>query len=252
MESYLLLGAAAFLAGAMNAIAGGGSFITFPVLVFTGVPSIIANASSTVALFPASLTAAWGYRKHLHDFAGISIRTMLIASTIGGMAGAFLLLYTKQRVFDILVPWLLLAASVVFMFGPKLAPYLRRMGRIHAPTLFIVQFILAVYGGYFGAAVGIMTLAAWSLLGHEDLHAMNAAKNVLVGSMNCVATVCFIIAGKVWWPQALTMLAGAVLGGYVAARLAGRMNPRWIRSFIVVASFVITAVFFYKAFLVSA
>jgi len=244
LESYLLLAVAAFMAGGMNAIAGGGSFITFPALVFTGVPSIVANASSTVALFPASLTAAWGFRKHLRDFAGISIRTMLIASTIGGIAGAFLLLYTQQRVFDVIVPWLLLVASVTFTFGPKLAPYLRRLGRIHASALFVIQFVLAVYGGYFGAAVGIMTLAAWSLLGHEDLHAMNAAKNVLVGSMNCVATVCFIVAGKVAWPEALTMLAGAALGGYCAARLAGRMNPKWIRAFIIVVSFAITAVFF--------
>jgi uncharacterized membrane protein YfcA len=237
------------MAGAMNAIAGGGSFITFPALVFTGVPSIVANASSTVALFPASLTAAWGYRKHLRDVGGISIRTMLIASTVGGMAGAFLLLYTKQRVFDVIVPWLLLMASVTFTFGPKLAPYLRRLGRIHAPALFVVQFILAVYGGYFGAAVGIMTLAAWSLLGQDDLHAMNAAKNVLVGSMNLVATVCFIVADKVSWPEALTMLVGGVLGGYFAARMAGRMSPKGIRVFIIVASFVVTAVFFYKAYL---
>jgi uncharacterized membrane protein YfcA len=244
VSSYLLLGATAFVAGAMNAVGGGGSFLTFPMLVFTGVPSIIANASNTVALFPGNFSAAWGYRQHLRDFDGVSIKRMLAISIVGGIAGAVLLLSTPQHAFDAMVPWLLLIASLTFTFGPWLAPRLQKVFRIGPSTLMVIQFVLAVYGGYFGAAVGIMLLAAWSLLGRSDIHSMNAAKTILVGSMNCVATVCFIIAGKVWWPQTLTMMAAAIAGGYLGARIARRVDPKWIRVFIITMCFAITAVFF--------
>ncbi|TAL00438.1 MAG: sulfite exporter TauE/SafE family protein [Rhodospirillaceae bacterium] len=246
VSSYLLLAVTAFVAGAMNAVAGGGSFLTFPVLVFTGVPSIIANASNTVALFPSNFSAAWAYRHHLRDFDGVSIKRMLAISVVGGILGAVLLLSTTQHLFDALVPWLLLGSSLAFTFGPWLAPRLRKVFRIGPPTLLIIQFVLAIYGGYFGAAVGILLLAAWSLLGRNDIHGMNAAKTILVGSMNCVATVCFVVAGKVWWPQALTMMAAAMAGGYLGARLARRVDPRWIRAFIITACFVITAIFFVR------
>jgi uncharacterized membrane protein YfcA len=242
--SFALLALTAFIAGTMNAVAGGGSFLTFPVLVLTGVPSIIANATNTVALFPASLSAAWAFRRDLRDFDGVSVKSMLVMSLIGGALGALLLLSTDQHVFDTVVPWLLLAASLAFTFGPRLAKYHPvRAGRA---ALLMIQFGLTVYGGYFGAAIGIMLLAAWSLLGRTDLNAMNAAKNIFVGCLNLVATLCFVAAGKVWWPQALTMMAAAIVGGYTGARIARRVDPRWIRAFIVGVSFTITAAFFLR------
>jgi uncharacterized membrane protein YfcA len=249
LGNYALLAVAAFFAGGMNAIAGGGTFLTFPALVFAGVPSIIANASSTVALFPASFSAAWAYRRELKDFEGVSIKRMMAVSLIGGILGALLLLSTTQRTFDAAVPWLLLVASVAFAFGPRLAPYLQRMFHIGPVTLTVIQFVLAIYGGYFGAAVGIMLLASWSLLGRTDIHGMNAAKTILVGTMNVVATICFIIAGKVWWPQTLTMLVSGVVGGYVGAHMAQRLNPRFIRGLVVAICFTVTVVFFLRRWL---
>ena len=241
---YLFLLVAAVGAGAMNAIAGGGSFLTFPALVLVGVPSVVANATNTVALFPGNFSAAWAYRHHLRDFDGVSIVRMLVVSVAGGIAGAFLLLSTEERLFDAIVPWLLLAASVSFAAGPRLSARLRSAVHVGPAALLLIQFLLAIYGGYFGAAVGIMLLAAWSLLGRDDIHGMNAAKTVLVGSMNFVATVCFVVAGKVWWPQALTMLVGAMAGGYFGARIAGRIDPKTVRMVVIVISFCITAIFF--------
>ena len=197
MASYLLLLAAAFVAGAMNAVAGGGSFLTFPALVFTGVPSIIANASSTVALMPGSAASAWGFRHHFRDFPGVSFRALLAVSLAGGLAGALLLLLTPQRLFDGVIPWLLLTATVAFTFAPKLTPLLQRAVRVGPRTLVAVQFFVAVYGGYFGGAIGIMMLSAWSLFGLTDLKQMNATKTILAGAMNGVAVVCFISLGDI-------------------------------------------------------
>lgn len=246
MASYLLLLAAAFVAGAMNAVAGGGSFLTFPALVFTGVPSIIANASSTVALMPGSAASAWGFRHHFRDFPGVSFRALLAVSLAGGLAGALLLLLTPQRLFDGVIPWLLLTATVAFTFAPKLTPLLQRAVRVGPRTLVAVQFFVAVYGGYFGGAIGIMMLSAWSLFGLTDLKQMNATKTILAGAMNGVAVVCFIAAGKVWWPQTLVMLAGAVAGGWLGAHAGRRVDQKHVRRIVVFISITITLVFFLR------
>ncbi len=145
--TFALLAVAGFFAGGMNAIAGGGTFLTFPALVFAGVPSIIANASSTVALFPASFSAAWAYRHRLKEFEGVSILRMVVVSLIGGMLGAVLLLSTEQRTFDAVVPWLLLVATVSFTFGPRFAPHLQRLFQIGPVALMAIQFIISIYGG---------------------------------------------------------------------------------------------------------
>jgi uncharacterized membrane protein YfcA len=244
--SAILLLLTAFVAGVMNAVAGGGSFLTFPALVFTGVPSIVANASSAVALMPAAAASAWGFRDHLRDFEGVSLRALVAMSLVGGVAGALLLLLTPQRLFDGVIPWLMLTATVAFVFGPRLTPLLRRVVRIGAKTLVAVQLLIAVYGGYFGGAVGIMMLSAWSLFGLNDLKRMNATKTILAATMNGVAVVCFVIAGKVWWPQTLVMLAGSVTGGWLGAHLGKRMDPRLVRAVIVVISIGITIVFFVR------
>jgi uncharacterized membrane protein YfcA len=244
--SAILLLVAAFVAGAMNAVAGGGSFITFPVLVFTGVPSIIANASSTVALMPAAAASAWGFRHHLRDFEGLSLRVLVAMSLIGGVAGALLLLLTPQRLFDGVIPWLMLTATLAFVFAPRLTPLLRRVVRIGPRTLIAVQLGIAVYGGYFGGAVGIMMLSAWSLFGLTDLKRMNATKTILAATMNAVAVVCFVIAGKVWWPQTLVMLAGSVTGGWLGAHAGKRMDQKVVRAMIMVVSITITIVFFVR------
>ena len=246
MNSYPLLALAAFLAGIINAVAGGGSFLTFPALVFTGVPSIIANASNTVALFPGSFASAWAYREDFERVKGVSFPAMLGVSLAGGITGALLLLTTQQRTFDRVIPWLLLLATVLFALGPTIARRLQGSVRIPPPILLGCQYLVAIYGGYFGGAVGIMMLALLSLYGLTDIHKMNASKTLLVGSMNAVAVVCFVVAGKVWWPQTLVMLVAAVLGGYAGARVARRINPRILRAGITLISIGMTIAFFLR------
>jgi uncharacterized membrane protein YfcA len=247
MGSYLLLTAAALAAGLMNSVAGGGSFLTFPALVFTGVPSIVANATSTVSLFPGALASAWAYR---HDFKGlerIPLKPALAVSIAGGVVGALLLLFTSQKTFDVIIPWLLLGATVVFALGPRLLKTFKRQQWMGTTTLLVFQFLAGIYGGYFGGAVGIIMLAVWSLAGMRDIHAMNGGRTLLGGVMNAAAVVCFIIAGKIWWLQTSMMLVAAVAGGYVGARFAKRMNPAWIRGLIIVISIAVTAVFFLRS-----
>jgi len=247
LSDMLMLAGAAFGGGIMNAVAGGGSFLTFPALVFTGVPSIIANASSTVALFPASFASAWAYRSDFKAFEGVSFLKMLFASLAGGITGALLLLYTPQKTFDIVIPWLLAIATIVFAFGPRLAPRLRQFYRIGSKTVLVGQFLVSIYGGYFGGAVGILLLALYSLFGMSDIRSMNATKTFLTGCMNAIAVVCFIIAGKIWWAQTAVMFVSAVIGGYYGANYARKMNPLHIRAIIVGISIIMTIVFFLRA-----
>ena len=246
MGSYLLLALSAFAAGLINSVAGGGSFFTFPALVFTGVPSIIANASSTMALLPGIFASAWAYRDDFKKSEDFPFRPMLIVSLAGGIAGALLLLYTPQSTFDGMIPWLMLGATFLFTFGPRLSPILARMVHIGPVALLCIQALISIYGGYFGGAIGILMLAAWTLFGLKNIHVMNANRTLLGGAMNTVAVILFVIARKIWWPQTLVMLVAAVIGGYVGARTARRANPRHIRGAVIVVSAAITIAFFLR------
>src|ERR1700676_4747418 len=174
MASYLLLTIAALAAGLINSVAGGGMFLTFPALVFTGVPSIIANASSTLALLPGTLASEWAYRDDFQRTEGFPRLPMLIVSLAGGIAGALLLLFPPERTFDSVIPCRMLAAALLFTFGPRISPMLKRAIHIGAVTVVLIQFVVAVYGGYFGGAIGIGMLATWSVFGLSDIHVMNA------------------------------------------------------------------------------
>jgi uncharacterized membrane protein YfcA len=246
MAAYLLLICSALAAGLINSVAGGGSFLTFPALVFTGVPSIIANASSTLALLPGILASGWAYRDDFRKSANFPFWPMLIASVAGGIAGAVLLLFTPQRAFDSAIPWLMLGSTLLFMFGPSLSPILKRTFHIGPVTLVSIQFLVAIYGGYFGGAIGILMLATWSVFGLTDIHIMNANRTMLGASMNGVAVVLFIIARKIWWPQTLAMLVAAVIGGYIGARSAKKVDPRYLRWAISTISIAITVAFFVR------
>lgn len=249
MQTMILLFGAGLLAGAMNAAAGGGSFVTLPALMLAGVPSVAANASSTVALFPGGIASVWAYRRVMPRDLSLPLTALLLVSLVAGGAGALILLATPQRLFDVVVPWLLLVATLAFAFGPRFAAALR--GDNPAPRWLLValQVPLGIYGGYFGGAVGIMTMAAWSVLGFRDIRAMNAAKTVLVSATNAVAVLCFIVAGAVWWSQTLAVLLGALAGGYAGARLALVVAPARLRIGIAWMNAGITAAFFVKTFL---
>lgn len=247
MIHFLLLMGAGFLAGAMNAVAGGGSFVTLPALVLVGLPSVSANASSAVSLFPASLASTWAYRRELSGLGSVPLRALLPVSLAGGALGALLLLATPSERFDEILPWLLLLALLAFAFGQRMGAALRRRIAIGPGMLLIVQFLLAVYGGYFGGAVGIMMMAVWSLLSTADVQAMNPAKTVLVAAANAVAVLCFIAAREVWWKETLAMLIAAAVGGYAGARIARRLEPRRLRRGVILLTAAMTLAFFLRA-----
>jgi hypothetical protein len=249
----LLDAAVLFLAaiggGALNSVAGGGSFLTFPTLLFTGVPAIQANATNTVALWPGSVVAASAYRRDVSVERGRLV-ALSIVSLFGGYAGAWLLLNTPESTFRGMIPWLLLLATAVFAFGSPLVAQLRAkmhhpVGERHFGTLgLLAQFPIAVYGGYFGGGIGILMLAALTLVGMENIHSMNGLKNWLAACINGVAVVTFIIAGAVWWSQALVMVAGAIIGGYGGASLARKVDPRKVRRFVIAVGVGLTVYFF--------
>jgi uncharacterized membrane protein YfcA len=246
MGAYFLLVAVGVCAGLVNSVAGGGSFLTFPTLVFIGVPSVVANATSTVALFPGVFASAWAYRSDFERLERVPLKPAIVVSIAGGIAGALLLLFTAQRTFDAIIPWILLMATTALAAGPTVSRMLNSRVRIGTRTLVLLQFLCAIYGGYFGGAVGIIMLAVWSMAGLRDVHAMNAGRTLLGGVMNAAAVICFVIAGKIWWLHATLLLVAAVAGGYAGALLAKRVNPVLIRALIIAISTAVTVSFFLR------
>ncbi|GAB3284850.1 sulfite exporter TauE/SafE family protein [Larkinella harenae] len=249
MSDYLLLFVVGLLAGAMNAAAGGGSFITFPAFVFAGVPPIEANASSTVALFPGSLTSAWKFKEYICTFPSVSMLAMILLTFLGGCAGALLLLYTPANNFNQVVPWLLLIGSLAFAFGRHAGNWLRARIHIGSGVVLLSQFLLGIYGGYFGGAVGIMMMAVWSLFGLSDIKVINANKTLFVGIANAIAVLLFIAANKIYWLPTSIMLVATSAGGYWGALYTKRLDPERLRTGIIVFNFLITAGFFIRIYL---
>lgn len=248
MNDLLLLCGAGLLAGAMNGLAGGGSFVTLPALIAAGVPSVAANASSTVALYPGGVASAWVYRDGLNSVCGVPLRPTLIATLIGGLAGALLLLWTPSTLFDKVLPWLLLVATLALAFGPRLGPLLRSRFRAGVRTVVAVQFLLGIYGGYFGGAVGLMMMAAWSLLDGADVKALNPSRTLLVSAANTVAVLCFVLAGAVAWSATLMVGVGAIIGGYGGARLGRRLPSAVVRAATLILAVAMTVIFFARAY----
>ena len=248
MEHAGLLAAAGLLGGAMNAIAGGGSFVTFPAMVLAGLPPVIANASSTVALFPGTLASTLAYRRDFGRVLGVRLRAMAPISMLGGAVGAALLLATPAHLFDAVIPVLLLLATLTFAFGARAGLALRRVVTIGPGGLLPLQFLISIYGGYFGGAVGLMMMAAWSLLSASaDLKAMAPVRVLLVSAANGAAVLWFIVVGAVRWPETLAMLGASIVGGYLGARLTRFLPARVVRGFVVVLTATVTAAFFVRA-----
>lgn len=249
IESIGLLLAAGFLAGAMNAVAGGGTFVALPALTLMGLPPTMANASTTVALFPGSLASAWSYRKDIRPLETTRTVTLLWLSLSGGLVGALLLLFTSEQVFGFLIPWLLLVALVALAAGPRLSGWLQRLG-LHAGPRFLLamQFALGVYGGYFGGAVGLMMLAAWSLTTSADLRSLNPIRTLMVAAANGMAVVCFAVTGNVSWRETLLVMLGGIVGGYLGAQVGRRLPLVVLRAIILTVAAVTTVSFFAKAY----
>jgi len=250
----LILFAAACGAGAMNSVAGGGTIITFPALIAFGMPAIQANATSTLALLVGIGGSLYGYRGHLHatrrwmgKFAPVSIG--------GGLLGAWLLTRTDAKVFDHLVPFLIFFATVLFLLGDafrRLSGFegsaSEKSGRAYTAGAIVLQFGVAVYGGYFGAGIGILMLASLGLLGLKHIHEMNAIKTVLGALINLVAAAYFVCAGIVVWPQAAVMALGAAAGYYLGSSFAQRITQRQVRRLVGFIGILISLIFFWRQF----
>ena len=248
---WLAMFCAAFSAGAINSIAGGGTLITFPVLIWLGLDPKVANGTSTVALWPGLFGGLFGYRRELENSSTILFRLGL-TSVIGGAVGAWLLIWTPSPVFADLVPFLILFATVLFMVQGEINKRLR-LGSIDLnPTglwwigAIVFQFFSAMYGGYFGAGNGILMLAAMGLLGINELNRANGIKNFLGICINSIAVFSFALAGLVVWQDALVMACGALLGGYFGASMAVRAGQVWVRRGIVVIGLVIFVVMVWR------
>jgi uncharacterized protein len=255
IRGVVLLVVAGVVAGVMNAVAGGGTFLTFPALVFIGLPSIAANQTSTVAVFPGQVASFWAYRNIL----AAEARTVLvlgITSLVGGSIGAIILLNLSSAFFDRIVPWLLLFATLAFAFGNAIR---RRLGlrlvsepgeRIAwAPLLKAagIQFFIGIYGGFYGAGAGILELAVLDMLGLNNIHLANALKVILTTAFNTLALVIFILAGKVFWTEALIMGGATIAGGYGGAWVAQRLPEIWVRRFVIAVGTTMTVYFFVRA-----
>jgi uncharacterized membrane protein YfcA len=247
----ILLFFAGALAGAMNAVAGGGSFVAFPTLLFTGVPPIPANATNTLSLWVGTAVSGGAYRRHLNLPRRVLL-PLVSMGLLGGLAGALLLIKTPAHTFFRLIPWLMLAATLLFTFGRHLTGRLSSGISHQASNAAIagascIELLVAIYGGYFGGGIGIMNLAMFAALGMTDIHEMNALKIVLVAVINGVAAVTFIATGSIVWPQALLMIVGAGLGGYASAHYAQKLPQSLVRATIIALGSGMTIYFFLKA-----
>ena len=239
---WLLTGGAAFAAGVLNAIAGGGSFLTFPALVFAGVPPLAANATSAMAVSPGYLGSTWGFGAELKALPKSLLQKEVTIAALGGLIGGGLLLVTPAKVFSGLVPWLLLVATALFAAGPWLAKGNSGQGQPawRLPGLMLV----AVYGGYFNGGLGILLMALYTLTGESRLNTVNALKNLNSFVLSLLSVLAFALAGAIVWPQAIWMMVLATAGGWVGARLAKRLPVRWVRWLVIATGLVMSAVFF--------
>ena len=241
MNVALIL-AAGFGAGFVNAVAGGGTLLTFPALLYSGLSSITANATSTVAIWPGSLTSSWAYRQQLREYHARVI-WFAVPSLLGGLLGAFLLFHSGEKVFRAIVPYLILLACGLLMANEPIGRWVALRAtahpRRHAVALWLSQFAIAVYGGYFGAGIGILMLAAMAIFLPEDLQAANGIKNFLAVLINGIAALYFIFIGAAVLNTAVMMMGAAILGGFVGARTAQRLSPRLLRAAVVLFGLIV-------------
>jgi uncharacterized membrane protein YfcA len=255
LSTYLWLSAFAFVAGLINSVAGGGTLLTFPALLTALAPlgaeaGPFANATSTVALLPASLAGAWGYR---HEIKAVRswVSLLLGPSLLGGLLGSLLVTRLEAHFFNSLIPWLILTATLLFLVQPALARGVQAKPHA-APSrktlvgIVVFQFLIAIYGGLFGAGIGILMLSALALMGIPSVHQMNAVKTFLAFCINGVSVLIFVVEKKVEWHYAPLMATAAVVGGYLGARVARRVQPQLVRWLIIAIGLGLASYYFYK------
>ena len=239
---------AGLLGGTMNALAGGGTFATMPALIALGLPSPLAHATSNVALQPGAIASAWAYRDGLKPSEGISMRVLAGIAFVGGLAGGLLLVATPTHVFDVVIPWLLLLATLALAFGRRASAALRARVSIGVKTLVACQILLGIYGGYFGGGVGLMMTATWGLLAGTEPHRLAAPRTLMLAMANAAAAIIFIVSGMVRWWLCLPMLIGATIGGYVGALIGRVLPPAAVRGWTILVTAGTTAAFFWRAY----
>jgi uncharacterized protein len=249
---YVLLFIASVAAAMINSVAGGGSLISFPALIALGQPAILANATNTAAIWPGALSSAVAYRRDTATYKSLLL-TLLIPSAIGGLLGAVILVITPPELFDRIVPFLVLFATMLFAFriffnrifglSKTKDEHVGRLGHIWG---FFFQLFVATYGGYFGAGIGILMLGSLSIMGLHDIHRMNGLKTILGALINIIAFVFFAYKGLVVWPLALLMATGTIFGGYIGARTAKKIDQRYIRGFVIITGFAVSIWLFFK------
>ncbi|WP_186386533.1 MULTISPECIES: sulfite exporter TauE/SafE family protein [unclassified Stappia] len=244
MLDYLVLAAAAFAAGMLNTVAGGGTFLTFPALVYTGVPVVAANATSAVAVFPGYLGGAVGFRKEIAAIdRGLLLRVVLVTA-LGGFLGSLLLLVSSNEAFSAVVPFLLLAATLTFAFADRLQIWAQRQ-RL-APGGPLGTVLVSIYGGYFNGGLGIVLLALFSLWGLRDLNTMNGLKTGLSFVLSAISVATFAAAGLVSWPQAILMMVAATIGGYAGAPVARALPRQAVRAIVIAVGGLMSVIFFWR------
>ena len=257
----LLLFIAGVLSGGLNALAGGGGFITLPALIFSGISPILANTSGTIAVWPGIVGSMVAYRKNLKTEKHPLILYFILV-LLGSTLGAFLLLFSTNKFFMNILPFLLLFATVIFTFGKSITSRIMNLrnqmfvsGKIKVsenktlvpkPIIYFLLFLIAIYGGYFGGGMGMMTLAVLALIGMDDIHEMNALKTLIVLIINGIGALIFIFEGKVAWPQCLVMMLGCLLGGYFAGYFVQRIDAKIVRRMIIAVAVSMTVYFFYR------
>ncbi len=249
----IVLFSTAVLAGALNSVAGGGSFFSFPALVLAGIPPINANATNTVALWPGTIASTGAYRREFSGKGARVLAPLIVTGLIGGLIGALVLLKTPQATFMRLIPYLLGSATVLFIFSRRITAWVRSRNaamthRTHVGlmTAALIQLFIAVYIGFFGAGAGIMMLAMFAIMDVGTIHTMNAYKTVMASICNGIAIIAFILARAIVWPYAILMLVGAAVGGYAGAHYAQKMNPERVRGIVILTGAAMTVYFFHK------
>ena len=248
IAALLLAAGAGVLGGAMNALAGGGTFATLPALIAVGLPANIANATSNVALLPGAAASAWAYRDELGAVAGLSARLLATVTFVFGLVGSLLLVLTPAKAFDVLIPWLLLFAFVVMVFGRRAADWLHEHVIISRSTLLAGQSLLGIYGGYFGGGVGLILTALYGLLANIRPRELFAIRTAMLVVANLAAALVFIAFAMVRWWACLPMLLGSIAGGWLGALVGKRMSHRSVRVWTLLITGATTIVFFVRAY----
>ncbi|WP_174286726.1 sulfite exporter TauE/SafE family protein [Sphingomonas bacterium] len=248
LTTLALPAAAGLVGGAMNALAGGGTFATLPALIAVGLPANVANATSNVALLPGAATSVYAFRDEIGPVGGVPIRLLAAITFVGGLIGSVLLVLTPSHSFDVIIPWLLLFAFVVLAVGKPAAAWLHGRVTIGPRTLIGAQAVLGVYGGYFGGGVGLMTTAVYGLLAGITPRALFAPRTLMLAIANAAAAIVFVATGLVRWSACLPMLVGGILGGWAGAHVGKRLPAGVIRAWTLLVTAATTAVFFWRAY----